>query len=1388
MTRQSSQPRPIFARGSLGKLIFCGILISSNLVIAPKALAAGTISGQVFNDTNTDGVLDTGELGISDITIILRNPTTNTCQSVKTNSTGNYSFASVSNGNYEIIEAANQSTPTPSTCSSIGSDPINYASTTSNIRTISVNNSNRSNQNFGDHLAKKFDSCPAPAYMIQGSSSSTLRLYELNLATGVLTDISGADLNHPVNAIGMNLEDGFIYGINKNDTTNTRGLVRVDLDGKSYALGGGIDGLFGSVLGDVVGGRLYTYSTTSNGVTKRIQILDVNPNSPTFRTLLDTINITGDNDFTASRGLNDIAFNPVDKAFYGVSRDTGKVVKITLTPSPDSGSLPTTAVGEETDIVAGQHPNTGATLTGAFGATFYAVDGTFYAYRNNNYPSAPGTGAIFSLKPLATPTPTAGTLFATGPGVSQNDGARCYNAPAISQIFYQVTGTLYQDSNNNGVNDSEPALGPNVKVTIYNDENANNQIDLNEELSNTLTDTSGNYTLSNVPNGTYKIKIDTSDPDIGEFNLATANDLSITINSASVGNVNFGFSAITYTISGKVFEDVNYGGGAGRNFTVASGVGRTNARVELYNASGNFVSFTTTNATGDYSFSGLAAGNYTVRVVNSSVTSSRLSSATGVLPVQTYRTIASTGTAIADPNAVGGQTPNLVDADNGSTTLVALATSTTTSQSITPVTIGSVNVTGVDFGFNFDTIVNTNNSGQGSLSQFITNSNALPNSTLDQVANSSPAPGTTAIDPAAGDETSIFMIPVGWLTNGVAEINITTLLPTITGANANNTIIDGRTQTVNLGNTNNITLGTGGTVGVDSLPLSQVNGPEVQIKGLTTLTAGLNLQADNIRVQGIAIYGFARTMQSDANININSSADNTVITGNVIGTTARSFTDVGASNRTGSYGIFTNSATGTFSNNLIGYNGRGGIEVILAGTNTVLIENNEIRGNAILDSRAEGTNMGNGGGVTVRGNLFADHGGPGIDTDGSTGSNTYVNNTVTNNGLNLTGQSNPQTSGIRIQGTNNLIDHNVIYNNVGAGILVRDVGSTTRITQNSIYGNGLTSNQIGIDLVANGGNGDSGTSIYVTLNDGTTTASSGNGLIDFPVFTNATIVGSNLILSGYARPSAAIELFIAEPDPSGFGEGKTYLTTVTEGTAADTDTTTGSYSGAIAGLNSGSDSNANKFKFTIPLSSLPGVIAGTRLTATTTLANSTSEFSGWITVTGNPNLAIVKRLTAVNPGTTGAQSFATVFENHSSTADDHAYWPSGYLAGKINHEGVWPGDELEYTIYFLSSGDKAIANVDICDVIPEHTTYVPNSMRLRFGSDSAETGLTDSADSDAGQLHNNGTTAPCPQVQAATRSVAVVNLAGTASPLPPATAAGSPGRAYGYVRFRVKVN
>ncbi len=123
--------------------------------------------------------------------------------------------------------------------------------------------------------------------------------------------------------------------------------------------------------------------------------------------------------------------------------------------------------------------------------------------------------------------------------------------------------------------------------------------------------------------------------------------------------------AAAQSISGTVFEDVNYGGGAGRALSTATAsasasgytgsIGRPNAIVELYDTnSGNFVSSAITTGAGLYTFSGLTANTkYTVRVVNSSVSSGRAGATSSLLPVQTFRTSA----GAADGNRVGGENP-----------------------------------------------------------------------------------------------------------------------------------------------------------------------------------------------------------------------------------------------------------------------------------------------------------------------------------------------------------------------------------------------------------------------------------------------------------------------------------------------------------------------------------------------------------------------------------------------------------------------------------------------------------------------------------------------------------------------------------------------------------
>ena len=86
-----------------------------------------------------------------------------------------------------------------------------------------------------------------------------------------------------------------------------------------------------------------------------------------------------------------------------------------------------------------------------------------------------------------------------------------------------------------------------------------------------------------------------------------------------------------------------------------------------------------------------------------------------------------------------------------------------------------------------------------------------------------------------------------------------------------------------------------------------------------------------------------------------------------------------------------------------------------------------------------------------------------------------------------------------------------------------------------------------------------------------------------------------ITLAGFARPNSTIELFIAAPDPRGFGEGRPNLVTLTEGTGAYTDTGTGTYNCRINGINQGTTRDQS-LRFTIGASG--GRRRRTTLTAT----------------------------------------------------------------------------------------------------------------------------------------------------------------------------------------------
>lgn len=189
---------------------------------------------------------------------------------------------------------------------------------------------------------------------------------------------------------------------------------------------------------------------------------------------------------------------------------------------------------------------------------------------------------------------------------------------------------------------------------------------------------------------------------------------------------------------------------------------------------------------------------------------------------------------------------------------------------------------------------------------------------------------------------------------------------------------------------------------------------------------------------------------------------------------------------------------------------------------------------------------------------------------------------------------------------NNVIRFNTIHSNNGSGVVLSNnsTGScmTTVISRNSIYNNiGL-----GIDINFNGTAG----ATQVSVNDDGDADTGPNDMQNFPILDSVRQISpTQIAFYGKAPAGSTIEFFLGDGQLNNhgglslnYGEGKTYIGSLVEGSAQDGAAGTGSYNvdGNIA------FNNANLFfavlNYAGPITSVDSV------TATATLGNNTSEF------------------------------------------------------------------------------------------------------------------------------------------------------------------------------------
>lgn len=116
------------------------------------------------------------------------------------------------------------------------------------------------------------------------------------------------------------------------------------------------------------------------------------------------------------------------------------------------------------------------------------------------------------------------------------------------------------------------------------------------------------------------------------------------------------------------------------------------------------------------------------------------------------------------------------------------------------------------------------------------------------------------------------------------------------------------------------------------------------------------------------------------------------------------------------------------------------------------------------------------------------------------------------------------------------------------------------------------------------------------------------------------------------------------------------------------------------------------------------------------LTNNTVTDPTRVVTTRDPNLRLVKRITNVTRGGVplAGINFSSFVDDPDDENDNAPGWSQLSPVGLYNlglDYALETNDEVDYTVYFLSDGGSPVTNVNFCDLIPQGTTFVPDSIQ-----------------------------------------------------------------------------
>ena len=527
----------------------------------------GIIGDRVWSDADADGVQDEGETGIAGITVELLDDSGSVIATTATGPDGDYFFTNVLYGEDYVVRvdaadpelAGFSPTSGPQSEGGFNSNPVTLSASLTTVTDLDFGFNSADTLTIIDRIWYDSNGDGVDDAGELGIAAVSINLLD-SAGNVVATAVSAADGSITFSGV----PEGLDYSLAISDRDNNLGgMTETTSTGGSAQISGSLD----------------TAAGTDN--------------------ILDTV---GD-DGTSSFGFNNpgsiagTVWNDVDGDGLQNNGEPG-LAGVSVTIDPPAG----------VDLGAGDgNPITIVTETDGS----YFIDGLPPGDYDIDILSADRPVGIHTEDPDGNDDHNTTVSLGVGEGAANQDFG--YQDTSLSDI----SGTIFLDTDKDGVEEAgEPGI-PEVTVALIDCGSGTCSDGDETVIVSTIADSNGEYTFLGLPDGNYLVAVTDDTGQLAGYDITGSLDqIPVTLASADSDDVDFGYikDEATGSIRGEVFiDEFDFNSLADDAETNLSGITMYLCAAEdAPCTAGNAIATTTTDANGEYGFTGLNSGQYAI--------------------------------------------------------------------------------------------------------------------------------------------------------------------------------------------------------------------------------------------------------------------------------------------------------------------------------------------------------------------------------------------------------------------------------------------------------------------------------------------------------------------------------------------------------------------------------------------------------------------------------------------------------------------------------------------------------------------------------------------------------------------------------------------------------